>query len=51
MDLQWFVDLQEALVIIFSPISMIVFGVILVGSILAAIAGVILDVAGWLFKS
>lgn len=51
MDYTWFIDLQEALVYVFYPIVIVLLGVIFTGSVLAAIAGVLLDVAGWLFRT
>jgi hypothetical protein len=49
-DPSWFADLQEALVMVFTPILWGVGGVVILGSILAALTGLILDAVGLLFK-
>lgn len=49
--MDWFIHLQEGLVYIFSPVVIGFSGIIFIGSLLASIVNIILDVAGRLIKS
>lgn len=42
----WLIDLQEGLVILFSPVLWGAAGVVVIGGILAALIGFLLDTAG-----